>query len=43
MPTKIIDELYNAGDSIEDIAHEYSCTTVQIYTAIWFESQSQVA
>ena len=43
VPTKIIAELYDAGDSIEDIAHEYDCTVDQIHTAIWFESQAQAA
>jgi uncharacterized protein (DUF433 family) len=43
VPTDIIAELYNAGDSIEDIAYEYDCTPLQIKTAIQFESQNQAA
>ncbi len=43
VPTDIIAELYNAGDSIEDTAYEYDCTLLQIKTAIQFESQNQAA
>ncbi|MBD2067344.1 DUF433 domain-containing protein [Leptolyngbya sp. FACHB-671] len=43
IPTDIIAELYNAGDSIEDIADEYDCTPLQIKTAIQFESQNRAA
>lgn len=43
VPTRIIAELYNAGDSIEDIADEYDCTPSQVFTAIQFESQSLTA
>lgn len=38
VPTDIIAELYNAGDSIDDIADEYDCTPLQIKTAIHFET-----
>lgn len=41
VPTDIIVELYNAGDSIEDIADEYDCTPLQVKTAIQFESQNR--
>lgn len=43
VPTDIIVELYNAGDSIEKIADEYDCTPLQIRRAIQFESQSCAA
>ncbi len=43
VPTKIIRELYDAGDSIEDIADDYDCTVVQIEKAILFESQLRAA
>lgn len=43
VPTDIIVELYNAGDSIEEIADEYDCSPLQIRTAIQFESQSRAA
>jgi uncharacterized protein (DUF433 family) len=43
IPTDIIAELYNAGDSIEDIADEYDCTPLQIKTAIQFEFQNRAA
>ena len=43
VPTDIIVELYNAGDSIEAIANEYECTPLQVRTAIQFESQSRAA
>lgn len=43
VPTEIVAELYDAGDSIKDIADDYGCTPSQIETAIWFESQSRAA
>lgn len=43
IPTDIIAELYNAGDSIEDIADEYDCTPLQVKTAIQFEFQNRAA
>jgi uncharacterized protein (DUF433 family) len=43
VPTDIIAELYNAGDSIEDIADEYDCTPLQVKTAIQFEFQNRAA
>lgn len=43
IPTHIVAELYDAGDSIEDIADEYDCQPAQIHTAIWFESRNQAA
>ncbi|WP_404783410.1 DUF433 domain-containing protein [Altericista sp. CCNU0014] len=43
VPTDIIAELYNAGDSIDDIADEYDCTPLQIKAAIHFEPQYRAA
>lgn len=43
IPTDILADLYNAGDSIEDIADEYSCSPLQVKTAIQFESQQKAA
>jgi uncharacterized protein (DUF433 family) len=43
VPTDIIAELYNAGDSIDDIADEYDCTPHQVKTAIHFEFQNRAA
>jgi uncharacterized protein (DUF433 family) len=43
VPTDIIAELYNAGDSIDDIADEYDCTPIQIKAAIHFEPQDRAA
>jgi uncharacterized protein (DUF433 family) len=43
VPTEIIAELYNAGDSIDDIADEYDCTPHQVKTAIHFEFQNRAA
>jgi uncharacterized protein (DUF433 family) len=39
IPTLVIAQLYDAGDSIEDIAEDYDCTIFQIERAILFESQ----
>ena len=39
IPTKVIAQLYDAGDSIEEIANDYDCTVIQIEKAILFESQ----
>ena len=43
VPTQVVTELYNAGDTIEDIASDYNCTPLQIETAILFESNLQAA
>ena len=43
VPTKVIIELYNAGDSLEDIAEDYSCSVFQIEQAILFESNLRAA
>lgn len=43
VPTEIVTELYDAGDSIEDIANEYDCTPLEVKTAIQFEAQSRAA
>lgn len=43
VPTAIIADLYNAGDSIEDLAEEYNCTPIQIKTAIQFEYRQNAA
>lgn len=43
IPTKIVTELYDAGDSIEDIANDYNCQRWQIEKAILFESNWQAA
>ena len=43
VPTKVIAQLYDAGDSMEDIAEDYDCTVIQIEKAILFESQLQAA
>ncbi|MFH7242995.1 MAG: DUF433 domain-containing protein [Spirulina sp.] len=38
IPTNAIVNLYNAGDSVNDIAEEFGCTSEQIREAIRFES-----
>ncbi|MGY6529668.1 MAG: DUF433 domain-containing protein [Cyanobacterium sp.] len=38
IPTKAIAQLYDAGDSIEDIAEDYNCRVIDIKQAILFES-----
>lgn len=43
VPTKIVTELYDAGDSLEDIAEDYNCTPFQIEKAILFESNLRAA
>jgi uncharacterized protein (DUF433 family) len=43
VPTEIIVKLYDAGDSMEDIAEDYDCKIEQIEKAILFESQLQAA
>jgi uncharacterized protein (DUF433 family) len=43
VPTDIIAELYNSGDSIDDIADEYDYTPHQVKTAIHFEFQNRAA
>lgn len=43
VPTDVLADLYNAGDSIEDIADDYDCTSLQVKTAIQFESQKRAA
>jgi uncharacterized protein (DUF433 family) len=39
IPTAAIADLYEAGEEVEDIAHEFSCTSDQVRTAIRFESR----
>ncbi|AFZ53087.1 DUF433 domain-containing protein [Cyanobacterium aponinum] len=43
VPTKAIAQLYDAGDSIEDIAENYDCKVIDIKQAILFESYIKVA
>ena len=43
IPTDVIADLYNAGDEIEAIADDYSCTAPQVYAAIWFETSYSAA
>lgn len=43
IPTKIITELYDSGDSIEDIAEDYNCQPWQIEKAILFEFNLRAA
>jgi uncharacterized protein (DUF433 family) len=43
IPTNVIANLYNAGDELEAIADDYSCTTEQIYAAILFETPYSAA
>jgi len=43
IPTKVITDLYEAGDNIEDIAHEFDCTPDQVKAAIRFDSLSLAA
>jgi uncharacterized protein (DUF433 family) len=43
VPTKIVAELYDAGDTIEAIAEDYDCTVIQIKKAITFEFQRWAA
>ena len=38
IPTHVIKELYDAGDSISELAEDYDCTSEQIHAAILFES-----
>ena len=38
VPTAAISNLYEAGDEIDQIAHEFSCTSDQVKAAIRFES-----
>jgi uncharacterized protein (DUF433 family) len=39
IPTAAVADLYEAGEEVEDIAHEFSCTSDQVRTAIRFESR----
>ncbi|WP_228116447.1 DUF433 domain-containing protein [Limnospira indica] len=39
----MLTQLFDAGDSIEDIADDYNCQPWQIQQAILFESNSQAA
>lgn len=43
VPTKIVTELYDAGDSIPEIAEDYGCSIAQIEKAILFESNLRAA
>jgi len=43
IPTRAIAELYDAGDSIEEIAEDYDCKVIDIKQAILFESYGKVA
>lgn len=43
VPTKAIAQLYNAGDSMEDIAEDYDCQVIEIKQAILFESYRKAA
>lgn len=43
VPTNAIAQLYNAGDSMEEIAEDYHCDVIQIEKAILFESNQQAA
>jgi uncharacterized protein (DUF433 family) len=43
VPTDVLAEFYNAGDSIEDLAEDYDCTPTQVSAAIRFESSRQAA
>lgn len=43
VPTKAIAQLYDAGDSIEEIEENYGCNVIQIKQAILFESYRKVA
>ncbi len=43
IPTDVIAELYDAGDSIDDLAEEYDCQSKLIHAAIWFESRNRAA
>lgn len=38
VPTRAISQLYDAGDSIEEIAEDYDCKVIDIKQAILFES-----
>jgi len=43
VPTSSIVSLYNAGDEIEDIANEFSCSIEQVKAAIHYEAELLVA
>lgn len=43
IPTDVIVDLFNAGDEVEAIADDYSCSPDQIYAAIWFETSCLAA
>jgi uncharacterized protein (DUF433 family) len=43
VPTKAIAQLYDAGDSMEEIAEDYDCNVIQIKEAILFESHRRAA
>jgi uncharacterized protein (DUF433 family) len=43
VPTKIIAELYDAGDAIQSLADDYNCNVFQIEQVILFESNLRVA
>lgn len=41
-PTKIITDLYKAGDTIETLAYEYNCTNTQIKEALRFQLNENI-
>jgi uncharacterized protein (DUF433 family) len=43
IPTASIVDLYEAGEEVEDIAHEFDCTIEQVSAAIRFESHGLAA
>jgi uncharacterized protein (DUF433 family) len=43
VPTKTIAQLYDAGDTLEEIAEDYDCNIIQIKQAILFESHGRLA
>lgn len=42
IPIHVVTELYDAGDSIEDIAEDYGCSSEQIEAAILFDARFQL-
>jgi uncharacterized protein (DUF433 family) len=43
VPTRAIAQLYDAGDSMEEIAEDYDCNVIEIKQAILFESHRRAA
>ncbi len=43
VPTSIVADLFEAGDSIQAIAEDYNCKPEQIAAAVYFESQDKQA